>query len=118
MKSKKIKNIKLDENNFSQELIDAFAACSESGWADKEYALYQEEVKKLLGKAYDDPIESGRLIVLLSRTKSSKPNGKKEKVKAKKDKKPARNKCTLSESGSDEGQEERQENAETLEAEG
>ena len=117
MKKKKIKDAELDEKNFSKELIDAFILASKSGWADKEYALYEIEEKKMLNGSTDKH-DSDRLIIALARIRLRRQDAKKEKTEARKNKKLARSECPLPESGSDEEQEERQENAETLETEG
>jgi hypothetical protein len=54
-------------------------------WTEKAYDLYTEEAIKYLGKnKAKDPIESGKLIVLLSRATMDVCNGKKTKKKKEK----------------------------------
>lgn len=50
-------------------------------WTEEAYELYGAEAKKYLGDKAEDPIESGKLIVHLSRATMDMRDGKKEKTK-------------------------------------
>jgi len=84
---------------FPKELIKAFlnldktaVLTKEDGieyyaWTDEAHELYLEEAKKYLGNKADDPIESGRLVVLLSKATMDLRD-----VKTKKEKQTKKNK--------------------------
>lgn len=53
---------------FPQKLIDAFVAVCLSDWTDRAYKKYTKQARAFLGKdKHEDPIESGTLVVKLSR---------------------------------------------------
>lgn len=83
---------------FPKKLINSFVNLSENKvlgtlydfeyyeWSEEAYELYRIEVKKYLGKLADDPIESGRLVVELSRATMDLRDGQKKKTKKEKTK--------------------------------
>jgi len=55
-------------NAFPKGLVDAFIATAIDDWkSQKIYGKYCEQAKKYLGRKYNDSIDSGRLVVLLSK---------------------------------------------------
>lgn len=53
---------------FPKELIEAFVKVSISEWDEKLYKKYNKRVKEFLGKKKaEDKVETGKLVVLLSR---------------------------------------------------
>lgn len=55
-------------------------------WTKKAYKLYEIEAKKYLGKDFEDKLESGRLIVLLTKATADLRNVKQQKSSKKKEK--------------------------------
>ena len=95
---------------FPERLVAAFIALHDSGYGDKEHKKYTKEATVFLGDKIKDPIESGQLIVRLTKATfdiaKEWPHDKeeaKEKNKAPKAKRLKRHQCTLPQEGSDEG---------------
>lgn len=51
---------------FPSKLIKAFVALHKSKYAEKEYAVYIKNAKEFLEDKFNDPIECGKLIVMLT----------------------------------------------------
>ena len=81
---------------FPKELINAFLNLDKTAilikeygiefydWTEEAHELYQIEAEKYLGDKADDPIESGRLVVLLTKATMDIRDGKKKKTKKEK----------------------------------
>jgi hypothetical protein len=80
---------------FPKKLLDAFLNLDKTAvltkeygiefydWTEEAHELYEIEARKYLGDKADDRIESGRLIVLLSKATMDIRDGKKKKEKKK-----------------------------------
>ena len=55
---------------FPEKLIQAFVNVVVSNWDDKMYKKYTKQAKAFLGEKFEDKIDSGRLVVRLSRASS------------------------------------------------
>ena len=65
---------------FPKSLVTAFIAISKNKWNDESlYKKYVAKARDYLGDKYSDKIESGKLIVLLSRATSDLRNVKTKK---------------------------------------
>lgn len=70
---------------FPKSLIKSFIEISNDGWNDENlYQDYLDQAHKYLGKKRKDKVESGKLIVLLSRATSDLRDVKKQKTKKEK----------------------------------
>lgn len=77
---------------FPEALVKSFLAIANNGWEDEKlYEKFVKEKKKYLGKLYEDKIEQGKLVVLLSRAtmdlREQKPTKKTKVVRKKRGKK-------------------------------
>lgn len=73
-KKKTWKHIKVEvetttaqRQKFPEKLIKTFDALKKSDWGEKEYKRYIKEVKKYMGDKFEDRLEQGKLLVLLSK---------------------------------------------------
>lgn len=88
-----IENKSEERKKFPKELINAFINMCKSktkirdygieyySWTDKSYKKFKAEADKFLGKNASDPLENGKLVVLLSKATMDLRDVKKEKKK-------------------------------------
>ena len=102
-KATPVESAKELRKKYPEKLIDAYVNLTKSkelktdkdfeyyGWTDKAYAKYKKEAIKYLGSKSEEPLESGRLIVLLYKATEDLRDVKNVKEKKTKKKGKAKN---------------------------
>lgn len=84
MKSRTAKiKVEEEQEEFPVALLKAFIKVAESDWSEKEHKAYLKQARKYIGDLIDDSIESGKLVVKLSKATNHLISDGIKKTKAK-----------------------------------